>query len=174
MAHIAIGRPEPTEHSGYAKGYVGLVDELDIIAALEAQRQDTLNLLRTLGETKAEYRYAPEKWSIKELVGHIDDTERVFVFRAFHFARNIPGSIPGFDQDVAANHAPYPSIPFAAIIDEYDCIRRATLHLFQNLDRDAWMRRGIANQSEVTVRALAYITLGHERHHRAILKERYF
>jgi hypothetical protein len=173
MAHIEIGRPEATEYSAYAKGYVDFAPELDIIAALEAQCQDTLKLLRTLDNTKAEYRYAPGKWSIKELVGHISDTERAFVFRAFHFARNIPGSIPGFDQDVAAGHAPYAAVPFDAIIDEYACIRRATLHLFRNLDRESWMRRGIANQNEVTVRALAYITLGHERHHRAILRERY-
>src|SRR5262245_47686306 len=102
MPHIEIGRPEAAEYSAVAKGYVDLVHELDIIAALESQRQDTLKVLRTLDETAAKHRYAPGKWSIKELVGHISDTERAFVFRAFHFARNIPGSVPGIDADVAA------------------------------------------------------------------------
>src|SRR5437773_12229010 len=174
MTHLRIGRPEATEHAPHFSGYVDLVSEADIVSALEEQREQSLILLRRLDEAKAAFRYAPDKWTVKEVIGHLIDTERVLTFRALFFARNNMNPVPGYDQDVTAKNAAYSSVQLSEILDEYDCVRRATIHLFRRLDRDAWMRRGIANQNEITVRALAYVTLGHKRHHLGILANRHF
>jgi DinB superfamily len=173
MSQAPIGNPETSEYPAHFNGYVSLVPENDVVGVLELQHHATLTLLRSIDEPQANYRYAADKWSIKELVGHIIDAERAFSFRAFHFARNHKTPLPGFEQDSVAVVAPYGALALREISDEYDCVRRSTLHLFRHFDAPAWSCRGTANNSEITVRALAYVTAGHERHHLQILNSRY-
>ena len=173
MVKMPIGRPEATEHAPYFNRYIELISEEDVVSALEAQREQSSAIFQKLNERQLQYRYAADKWSVAQVIGHVIDTERVLTFRALYFARNNQNPVPGYDQNVTADNSPYASLPLAHILDEYDSVRRATIHLFRNLDRDAWLRRGVANQNEITVRALAYVTLGHDRHHLAILKEKY-
>jgi hypothetical protein len=168
-----IGRPEPTEFADYQTGYVRKVPGTDVVAFLEQQRDAMLSLLRDLDEERGNYRYAAGKWTIKELVGHVTDTERVFAYRALVFARNDAAALPGFDQDPWVRHAHHTDIALQDLVDEFDNVRRSTIHLFRNLDAAAWMRRGIANNNSITVRAQAYVMAGHTEHHLDILKSRY-
>jgi hypothetical protein len=170
----AIGRPEPSEHSPYHERYLSLVPGNDILATLESQRRQTLILLSGRDESEGDFRYAPGKWSVKEVLGHVCDTERIFAYRALRISRGDRTPLAGFEQDDYVRNSPFSRRPLPEIIEDYIAVRRATLTLFRNLDEQAWMRRGIANNNEISVRALAYITAGHELHHRRILEEKYF
>lgn len=167
-----IARPEPAEHSPYHESYISLVPGNDIVSTLESQRRQTLILLSGRDESEGDFRYAPDKWSAKEVLGHVCDTERIFAYRALRISRGDRTPIEGFEQDDYVRNGP--RVPLAEIIEDYIAVRRATLTLLRNLDEQAWIRRGIANKKEVTVRALAYLTAGHEVHHRRILEEKYF
>jgi uncharacterized damage-inducible protein DinB len=134
---------------------------------------ETQALLNALPASVATYRYAPEKWSVNELVGHMLDSERIFSGRALRFARNDPTPQSSFDQDEYVRSATFDAYPLAELASELDAVRQATILLFRHMDEEAWARRGIANNSEVSVRALAYIIAGHELHHREILSTRY-
>src|SRR5579864_5073471 len=171
---LNIPRPEPGEYAPYYDRYISLVSGSDILAALDAQRRETLILLCGLNEADGDFRYAPDKWSAKEVLGHVCDTERIFAYRALRIARADRTPIEGFEQDDYIRNSSFASRPLPEIIEDYIAVRRATLTLFRNLDEQAWMRRGIANNHEISVRALAYITAGHELHHRRILEEKYF
>ena len=133
------------------------------------------NSLLLSGRTEAdgEIRYAPEKWSLKEVLGHVNDTERIMSYRALRIARNDATPIEGFEQDDYVGNGPFGQRPLSDLIEDYIAVRRATVSLFRNLDEAAWTRRGVANKNEVTVRALAYIIAGHELHHRRIIEEKY-
>jgi hypothetical protein len=168
-----IGRPETTEFADYQIGYVSKVPGTDVVTFLEQQRVAMISLLRSFDEEKGDYRYAPGKWTVKELLGHVTDTERVFAYRALVFARNDATALPGFDQDPWVLHGNHANVPLKDLIDEFDSVRRSTIHLFRNLDPAAWMRRGIANNNPITVRAQAYVIAGHTEHHLDILKSRY-
>ena len=128
---------------------------------------------RCISDERSRHRYAPDKWSIREVLGHINDTERLFAFRAFWFARGLPEPLPSFDQDIAAAHAGADDRSWSAHIDEFRSVRAATLALFQHLPPDAWTRRGVASDMPFTVRALAFIAAGHVAHHARLLRERY-
>jgi len=169
-----VARPEPAEYSPYHEGYISLVPGHDILGALEWQRRQTLILLSGRDESEGDFRYAPDKWSVKEVLGHVCDSERIFAYRALRIARGDRTPLAGFEQDDYIRNSPFAARPIAEIIEDYIAVRRATLTLFRNLDEPAWMRRGIANNNEISVRALAYITAGHEVHHRRILEEKYF
>jgi hypothetical protein len=130
-------------------------------------------LLRGFNEEKGNYRYAPGKWTVKELLGHITDSERVFAYRALVFARNDSAALPGFDQDPWVQYANHSNVSLKDLVDEFDAVRRSTIHLLRQLDPAAWMRLGIANNNPITVRALAYVIAGHTEHHLEILKSRY-
>ena len=169
-----IGRPEPTEHSPYHERYISLVPGSEILGTLESQRRQTLILLSGRDDQEGNFRYAPDKWSAKEVLGHVCDTERIFAYRALRIARGDRTPLPGFEQDDYVRNGPFAHRPIAEIIEDYIAVRRATLTLFRNLDEQAWMRRGIVNNNEISVRALAFITAGHELHHRRILEEKYF
>ena len=169
-----IGRPEPTEYSPYHDRYISLVPGTDILGSLESQRRQTLILLSGRDDKEGDFRYAPDKWSAKEVLGHVCDTERIFTYRALCIARGDRTPLPGFEQDDYVRNSPFAHRPIAEIIEDYIAVRRATLTLFRNLDEQAWMRRGIVNNNEISVRALAFITAGHELHHRRILEEKYF
>ena len=163
-----------TEAAEYYFTYIDQVPKgQDIRRILDAQLGETLEVLGGISEQESLYRYAPDKWSIRQLVGHINDSERVFTFRALWFARGFDSPLPSFDQDVAIAGARFDDRALSDHVDEFRVIRTATLHLFRNLPDDAWAKRGIASGKEFTVRALAYITAGHAAHHMRILRERY-
>jgi uncharacterized damage-inducible protein DinB len=167
------GRPEPNEAAAYYYGYIDRVPGDDVVSVLETQLEDTLAFLSEVSEDKSLTRYAPDKWSMRQLVSHINDTERVFLFRSLWFARGFPDPLPSYDQNVAVEAADADDVSWANHMDEFRSIRLSTLSFFQNLPEAAWLRSGIASDNPFTVRALAYITAGHVAHHMAILKERY-
>jgi hypothetical protein len=173
-AALSIARPEPGEYAPYYERYISLVSGSDILGTLDAQRRQTMLLLSGRDEDEGDFRYAPDKWSAKEVLGHVCDTERIFAYRALRISRADRTPIEGFEQDDYVRHGPFGQGPLAGVIDDYIAVRRATLTLLRNLDEAAWRRRGIANKNEVTVRALAYVIAGHELHHRRILEEKYF
>jgi hypothetical protein len=166
-------RPDSTEHAPYYGKYIGLVPESDILAAMEAQLDATLAYLRGLPPEAGALRYAPGKWNVSEVVGHLIDTERVFAQRALFFARRAPGALPGMDQDewnAASGHA---AAGLRELISEFEHTRRSNVLFFRHLGPAAWSLRGTASNVEFTVRALAFMMVGHERHHLGILRERY-
>jgi len=171
---FTIGRPQPGEYAPYYERYIGLVQGEDILDTLDQQRREIMLLLCGRDDEEGDFRYAPEKWSAKEVLGHICDTERIFAYRALRISRADATPIEGFEQDDYVRNGPFARCPLADLIEDFIAVRRATLSLLRNLDEAAWSRRGIANKNEVTVRALAYIIAGHELHHRGILEEKYF
>jgi len=173
MINETIGKPDTTEYLPYYGKYVSLVPDGDILTVLGKQMEETAGLLNSIPESRANFRYATDKWSIKELVGHIIDTERVFAYRALRFARNDKTPLPGYEQDDYVSNASFDSCTLTDLASELKSVRQSTLFLFEHLDEKAWMRRGLANDSEASVRALAHIIAGHELHHREILRSRY-
>ncbi len=169
-----IARPEPGEYAPYYQHYISLVAGNDILATLDAQRRQMLLLLSGRDEADGDFRYAPDKWSVKELLGHVCDTERIFAYRALRISRADRTPVEGFEQDDYVRNSPFANRPLAEVIEDYIAVRRATLALLRNLEEPAWNRRGVANKNEVSVRALAYMIAGHELHHRRILEEKYF
>jgi hypothetical protein len=167
------GRPQPNEAASYYSIYIDRVPGDDVVAALAAQLDETSAFLSDISEEKSLHRYAPDKWSMRELIGHVNDTERVFMFRAMWFARGYTDPLPSFDQEVAFQAAESDKVSWASHIDEFRAIRAATLAFCRHLPKEAWMRSGVASDNSVTVRALAYITAGHVAHHVGILRERY-
>jgi uncharacterized damage-inducible protein DinB len=172
ISSISVTRPEAGEYAPYYERYISLISGTDILGTLETQRRQTLLLLSGRDQSDADFRYAADKWTAREVLGHVCDTERIFAYRALRIARGDRTPIEGFEQDDYARNAPGAALP--EIIDDYIAVRRATLTLLRNLDEQAWTRRGIANNNEVSVRALAYIIAGHELHHRRILEQKYF
>ena len=166
-------RPQPGEYAPYYNRYISLVTGNDILATLDEQRRQTVLRLSGRAEADGDLRYAPDKWSLKEVLGHLNDTERIMSYRALRIARGDTTPIEGYEQDDYVRNAPFMRRPLSDLIEDYIAVRRGTLSLFRNLDEDAWSRRGVANNNEVTVRALAYIIAGHELHHRRMLEEKY-
>jgi hypothetical protein len=166
-------RPERDEAAPYYFTYIDLVPSDDICRVLERQGVDALAGLQKISEETSLQRYQPGKWSIRELVGHINDTERLCVSRAFWFARGFETPLPSFDQNVAVAAADAQHREWASLIEEFRSVRAATLSFFQNLPADAWSRRGVASDNPFSVRALAYLAAGHVTHHLNILRERY-
>ena len=174
IPQLQISRPEPGEYAPYYDRYISLVPGSDILTTLESQRRQMLLLLSGRDDSDADFRYAPDKWSAKEVLGHVCDTERIFAYRALRISRGDRTPIEGFEQDDYVRNGPSANCPLAELIEDYIAVRRATLTLLRNLDEQAWLRRGIANNNEVSVRAIAYTMAGHELHHRRILEEKYF
>jgi uncharacterized damage-inducible protein DinB len=173
VSTITATPPETTEYAPYYEKYTSLVPAGDVVATLSNQIQDTLTFLRSLSEEQAASRYASDKWSIKEVVGHIIDGERIFAYRALRFARNDQTALPGFEQDDYVRAGNFNHRRMSDLADEFEQVRRANLCLLRSLDDEAWLRRGIASDNEVSVRALAYILAGHETHHLRVIRERY-
>src|SRR3979490_871186 len=171
---LTIARPLPGEYAPYYDRYISLVADNDILTTLDEQRRQTLLGLSGRSEADGDFRYAPEKWSAKEVLGHVCDTERVFAYRALRIARADATPMEGFEQDDYVRNGPFANRSLADLLEDYIAVRRATFSLLRNLDEPAWFRRGIANKNEVSVRGLAYIIAGHELHHRRILEEKYF
>lgn len=168
-----IGAPDRAEAAPYYFTYIDQVPDGDIIELLDAQARATTALLRKIPDEQSLHRYAPGKWSIREVVGHVNDTERLFVSRAFWFARGFDTPLPSFDQNVAVATAGAHERSWNSHIEEFAAVRAATLAFFGNLPAPAWERRGVASDNPFTVRALAYLAAGHVIHHTNILRERY-
>jgi len=175
---FTVARPEPGEYAPYYGRYISLVipgaQGEDILNTLDEQRRQMMLRLSCRDDDEGDFRYAPEKWSAKEVLGHVCDTERVFAYRALRIARADATPLEGFEQDDYVRNGPFAQRPLSDLVEDFIAVRRATLSLLRNLDEAAWTRRGVANKNEVSVRALAYIIAGHELHHRRILEEKYF
>lgn len=168
-----VGKPQSVEAAPYYFTYINQVETEDVLGALEGQLEESLALFATVSEEKSLYRYAPDKWSIRELLNHINDAERVFAFRAMWFARGHEAALPSFDQNVAASAGKPEQIRWAAHVEEFRRVRLSSVSLFSNLVPEAWMRSGVASDKVFTVRALAFIIVGHLTHHVRILRDRY-
>ncbi len=170
MTHI---RPKPADYASFYEKYVALVPQGDLLATLELQASQWKSMLAGLSPSQSEFRYEPAKWSIKEVVGHVTDTERIFSYRALRIARGDKTPLSGFEQDDYIKEGNYAARTLADLSEEFATVRASTLSLLRSLSADAWTRRGNANQKEVTVCALGFITAGHVEHHRLILEQRY-
>jgi DinB superfamily len=168
-----IGRPESNEAAPYYFTYINQVVGEDALGAVEKQLDESLTLFSAISEEQSMYRYAPDKWSIKQVLNHISDTERAFAFRALWFARRFETPLPSYDQNVAAAGAHADMVSWTAHLEEFRRVRHSTISLFRNMPSEAWMRSGIASDNRFTVRALAYIIAGHVEHHLTVLRERY-
>lgn len=173
-AGVVPGRPESGEYAPYYDRYISQITGSDILKTLDSERRKTMLLLSGRDEDEGNFRYSPDKWTAKEVLGHVCDTERIFAYRALRIARGDRTPIEGFEQDDYVRNGPWPRVALADAIEDYIAVRRATLILLRNLDEAAWIRTGTANKNEVSVRAIAYIIAGHELHHRRILEEKYF
>jgi len=173
MSTMTISLPAATEHDPYYGKYISQVPEKDVLAALENQIEDAIKMLRAIPESKAGHRYAPGKWSIREVVGHLIDAERVFAYRAMRFGRNDATDLPGFDENKYVPAGGFDARTLADLASEWEHVRRANLAMFRGFPAEAWGRRGNANAAPITVRALAWIIAGHGLHHMKLIRERY-
>jgi DinB superfamily len=165
--------PDSTEFAPYYGKYISLVKSDNIIATLEAQGRRSQDVYGSLTEAQSGFRYAPDKWSIRQMLGHVVDAERIFSYRALRIARGDKTPIEGFEQDGYVLNGPFEHCTLAELSDEFALVRRATVLLFRGLPAESWTRRGIASNNEVSVRALAYIIAGHELHHIEVLNQKY-
>ena len=170
---MIVARPAANEYAPFYAGYINAVPEGDLIQLLEAQRDETRQLLGRLDDTKAKHRYADGKWTIAEVLGHVMDGERVFTYRALTFARGDASQLPSFDENAWAVVSNAGQRPMRSLLAEYDAVRSATIELFRSFGEEEFARTGVASKNPVSVRALAYIVVGHEKHHLRILRERY-
>jgi hypothetical protein len=166
-------RPDPAEYASPFQTYVDRVPEGDVFVHLERQGRATAALLAGIGEAKGAWAYAPGKWTVKRLLQHVVDGERLFAYRALCIARGEPGSLPGFDENLYAANDGSDGRRLGDVIAEFASVRVATLLLFRGFDAVAWTRRGIANGHPASARSLPWIVAGHELHHLAVLRERY-
>jgi uncharacterized damage-inducible protein DinB len=173
VATTAIDRPARDEYSHPFARYVERVPEGALVDLLERQAADTASVLGALSEERAGHRYAPGKWSVKEIVGHLTDAERIFSYRLLRFARKDETALPGFDENPYVEAAEFDRRTLQDLLAELACVRQATLRLLRGLPADAFARRGTASGGILSVRALAYVIAGHELHHREVLKTRY-
>ncbi len=165
-------RPTEAEVAPYFFTYINQVSS-DPVGTTERQLDEALALLGSITEESSLHRYAPDKWSIRQLLNHVTDTERAFTFRMLWFARGFETPLPGYDQDIAAGGAEADSVSWAAHVEEFRNVRLSTISLFRNMPDAGWTRGGIASEKFVSVRALTWIIPGHVAHHLAILRQRY-
>lgn len=170
---IVIGRPTAEEHAVATAAYVARVPGDDAWPVLVAQVDEVDRLLRGLSDARACFRYAPGKWSVKEVVGHLTDAERIYAYRALRFARADATPLPGFEEDDYVAAAGFDRRSLGDLLDEWRAVRASTLALFKGLDAEACLRRGVANAHTISVRALAWVAAGHASHHLAVLRGRY-
>jgi uncharacterized damage-inducible protein DinB len=173
MAGITIARPASSEYVPYFARYVDLVPEGDILDLLRRQVDETAALVGKLSDRDADHRYADGKWSLKEVMGHLVDAERIFLYRAVCFARGEPHDLPGWDENEYVARAKFGARRLADLVAELRTARADAVSFFSGLDAEELMRKGSANKREYTVRAIAYVAAGHERHHGNIIRERY-
>jgi len=167
-------RPEAGEYAESYANYISKVPGTDVLGVLEAQRLQMLQLFAGRSDRDGSFRYAPEKWSVKEVLGHVTDAERIFTYRALRFARGDQTPLPGFEQVDYVRSGAFGERKLADLVEEFGAVRGASIALFRSLKEETWSRRGLADGKEVTVRALAFMIAGHQMHHRIVLEERYF
>jgi len=165
--------PEISEYQSYYKKYISLVQGDNLTDILDQQLTESLAMLCRISEAKSLRRYEAGKWSIKEVLGHLIDSERIFAYRALRFARNDHTPLSGFDQDPYVSEANFDARPWSELVGEFEHVRRSTILFFRGLKPEAEMRFGVANNAPITVRALGYVIAGHELHHLGILREKY-
>jgi hypothetical protein len=168
-----IAPPAADEYAPYYGRYISLVAPGDILDQLERQREEMLARFRNVPESKGAYRYAPGKWSVRQVVLHLSDTERIMTYRALRIARGDATPLPGFDENAYAPESGADAVPLAELVGEFADVRRGSLALFRHLPADAWTRRGTASDSPFSVRALAWVVAGHPIHHLGVLRDRY-
>jgi DinB superfamily len=173
MTNFLSIRPDANEHVPYYTKYISLVPNGNILTILEKQMQETSSFLKTISEEQSFKRYVPNKWNIKEVVGHMIDCERIGIYRALRFARNDKTVLPSFESDDYITYGEFDKRDWQNLIHEFETVRAATISLFESLEETAWTRQGVANKDAVSVRALAYISAGHELHHVKLIKELY-
>jgi|SRR5262245_38141721 len=166
-------RPQANEAAPYYSRYIDLIASDDIVTTLTKQLGETSQFLETISEEKSLHQYADGKWTIRQVLSHINDTERVFLHRALWIGRSFPDPLPSFDQNIGVVVARGNDVSWKAHSEEFRTVRQATLSFFKNLPEEGWSRSGIASYNPVTVRALAYIIAGHVEHHRKVIQERY-
>ena len=166
-------RPQQGDYALFYEKYIAIVPGGDFLEILQSQQRDLIRLLSPLTEEQAEFCYAPGKWSVKEVLGHISDTERIFAYRLLRIARGDQTPLAGFEQDGYIQTGNFSTRKLTDLLQEFSTVREATISLVRSLDDAAWLRRGTASQKEVSVLALAFVIAGHERHHRVLLEERY-
>jgi len=166
-------RPEISEYNPFYETYIKKIPEGDISQILNEQCEKTAATLKELSEKQALFRYRPDKWSIKEVMGHVTDTERIMSYRLLSIARGETVSLPGFDQNAYVENASFDKMSLEDILAHFIAVRNATVLLLKSLSDTDWLKSGFANEAKVTVRALAYIIAGHERHHFELINERY-
>jgi len=166
-------RPQSTEAADYYFKYIDLIQSEDIVPTFQEQMGQTLQFLEGISEEQSLHSYAPGKWTIREVLSHVNDGELVFLGRAFWFARGFQDPLPSFDQDIAVQHAHANETSWAELVEEFKNVRSATISFFRNMPPEGWSRTGVASDNPVTVRALAYIIAGHVAHHTNVLRERY-
>lgn len=171
--HVTIARPDPGEYAPFYRGYIERVPDRPLLEQLARQGEETRACLASLSAEKARYRYAPDKWSVTEVVGHVGDSERVFAYRALRIARGDTTPLAGFDEKAWMGVATFDGRGLPDVLAELVAVRQATFALLRGLDEAACVRTGVANDAAVSVRALAHIIAGHELHHVAVLRERY-
>jgi hypothetical protein len=172
MGAVRRGRPGADEFAPYYLSYLRLVPEEDILPVLASENAATAALLRGVSDEDALRRHPPHTWSVKEVVGHLIDSERVFAYRALRIARGDETPLPGFDENAYAPAGEFDRRPLANLVEEFAVVRRSSVLLFTGLPDAAWSRRGVANNNLISVRALAYCLVGHERHHMGIVRGR--
>lgn len=173
MPHVRIPRPATDEYAPYFQRYLEKIPDGDLIERLTDQLAETRAMLGSLSDSDARFRYAPDKWSVKEVVGHIADTERIMAYRALCFARGEEGLLPSFDENAYVKASRFDERALGALVAELGTVRASTIAFFDGLTDDELLRRGHVPSGEYTVRALAHIIAGHERHHQQILRGRY-
>jgi DinB superfamily len=166
-------RPSQDEYGGHFGNYIRMVPEGNILDILAKQEKETAGLLSEWTESQGNYRYAEGKWTLKEVIGHIADTERVQSYRLLRFARGDETPLPGFDQDQFMSCSPFENWNIVALTKDYRAVRQATLTLLSGLQEEAWSLRGTASNAGLTVRAVANVIAGHELHHIKIIREKY-
>ena len=169
-----IQRPEPSEHFEYYRRYIDLVPDGDILSRLAEECRRTLDLLGGVAADREQYAYAPGKWSVREVIGHLVDTERLFAYRALSFARRDPTHLPSMEENDWADASNASLRSLADLADEFETVRRSSIFLFAGFDDETSVLRGTASGYEFSVRSIAYIIAGHEMHHRGVLQQRYF
>ena len=170
---FTTGQPQANEAAAYYGGYIALVVGDDALKSMEAQLDEATAFLFQISEERSLHRYAAEKWSIRQVLNHVSDTERAFAFRALWFARGFDSPLPSYEQDIAAAGAGADRVAWAAHIEEFRRVRLATLSLFRNMPPEHWMRTGIASGNSFTVRSIAFIIPGHVTHHMNVLRQKY-
>ncbi len=168
-----ILRPEKRSYPAYFEQYVELVTEENVLQAFENSLYEVQNYFRKVTPEQGEFRYAPEKWTVKEVLAHIIDTERIFNYRALCIARGEKASLMGFDENAYAANSKCENRTIASLLAEHEAVRKSTIQLYKNLDTSVWSASGVANGKEVSIAMFPYASAGHEKHHMNVIVERY-